>query len=90
MDKCCATCLFCTALARPYERSDGAVIYGYCFKDGDTDWSADMGKGHPLFLPLRCGSACRKYKKAAPMLEPSERQGKNACLHYEAERKACQ
>ena len=47
MDKCCATCRYCAELKRPYERSDGTTIYGYCFKDGDKDYSLSMGKGLP-------------------------------------------
>ena len=38
-EKRCENCRYCAALARPYERSDGAIIYGYCFGDGDKDYS---------------------------------------------------
>lgn len=48
----CNVCKYCAELKTPYERSDGAAIYGYCFKNGDKDYSPDMGKGYPIFLPL--------------------------------------
>ena len=37
--KCCKNCRFCAELVRPYERSDGACIYGYCFSSGDKNYS---------------------------------------------------
>ncbi len=61
--KCCAKCRFCAELKKPYERSDGSSIYGYCFKSGDKDYSPNMGKGYPIWLPLDCGASCRKFKR---------------------------
>lgn len=37
--KACNVCKYCAELKTPYERSDGAYIYGYCFKNGDKDYS---------------------------------------------------
>ena len=61
--KCCETCKYCAALIRPYCRSDGAQIYGYCFKSGDKDYSPNMGKGYPIFFPLDAGAACKSFKR---------------------------
>ena len=64
MDKCCATCRYCAELKRPYERSDGTTIYGYCFKSGDKDYYLNMGRGIPIWLELTCGASCKSYKRA--------------------------
>lgn len=61
--KGCFTCKYFSELKVPRERSDGAVIYGYCFKDGDKSYSINMGKGYPVFLPLGGGSACKMFKR---------------------------
>lgn len=61
--KCCGVCRYCAELKTPYERSDGAVIFGYCFSEGDKDYSPNMGKGLAIFLPLDCGAGCKKFKK---------------------------
>lgn len=29
----CNVCKYCAELKAPYERSDGAAIYGYCFTE---------------------------------------------------------
>lgn len=47
----CGDCKFYSELKTPRERSDGAVIYGYCFRGGDTNHSLNMGKGYAVFLP---------------------------------------
>ncbi len=60
-EKGCLTCRHFSALEEPRERSDGAVIYGYCFKDGDQDYSPNMGKGFAVFL--LGGAACKQYKR---------------------------
>ena len=62
-DKCCKRCRYCSELLKPRERSDGAVIYGYCFQDGDKDYSPSMGKGNAIFLPLDSGAICKGFKK---------------------------
>lgn len=59
----CNVCKYCAELKTPYERSDGAAIYGYCFKNGDKDYSPDMGKGYPIFLPLSCGGTCKDFRR---------------------------
>lgn len=59
----CEICRFCAELVSPYTRSDGATIYGYCFKNGDRDYSPNMGKGYPIFIPLDCGATCKSFKK---------------------------
>lgn len=59
----CNVCKYCAELKAPYERSDGAAIYGYCFKNGDKDYSPDMGKGYPIFLPLSCGGTCKDFRR---------------------------
>lgn len=59
----CNVCKYCAELKTPYERSDGAAIYGYCFKNGDKDYSLDMGKGYPIFLPLSCGGTCKDFRR---------------------------
>ena len=61
-EKSCSTCGFFAELKEPFERSDGAVIYGYCFKDGDKDYSPNMGKGYPVFVDGG-GGACKQYKR---------------------------
>lgn len=62
-NKCCGNCRLFAELKTPYERSDGAAIYGYCFKDGEKDYSVNMGKGLPVFLPPTGGASCKAYKK---------------------------
>ena len=57
----CHTCKLYAELKQPYERSDGAVIYGYCFKDGDKDYSPGMGKGYPVWID-GAGTACKSFK----------------------------
>lgn len=64
--KCCKNCRFCAELVRPYERSDGACIYGYCFSSGDKNYSPNMGKGFPIFMPLDGGAACKDFKRHHP------------------------
>lgn len=59
----CNVCKYCAELKTPYERSDGAAIYGYCFKHGDKDYSPNMGKGYPIFLPLSCGGTCKDFRR---------------------------
>lgn len=61
-EKSCRTCGVFAELKEPFERSDGAVIYGYCFKDGDKDYSPNMGKGYPVFVDGG-GGACKQYKR---------------------------
>lgn len=62
MAKCCNLCKFYAELKIPYERSDGAVIYGYCFKDGDKDYSPNLGKGYPVYISGG-GAACKSFKR---------------------------
>lgn len=62
MEKNCENCRYCARLAGPYERSDGAFVYGYCFRDGDKNYSPNMGKGYAIFLPL-VASACKGFKR---------------------------
>lgn len=66
--KNCKTCHFFAELKTPFVRSDGAVIYGYCFKNGDKDYSPDMGKGYPVFID---GGVCKAYKKSKKEQTPS-------------------
>ncbi|MCQ5130310.1 hypothetical protein NE562_11615 [Butyricicoccus faecihominis] len=56
----CAVCHHFSALKDPRERSDGAVIYGYCFKGGDKNYSTNMGKGLAVFLP---DGICKQFKR---------------------------
>lgn len=56
----CDACTHYSALAQPRERSDGAVIYGYCFKDGDKSYSTNMGKGLAVFIQ---NGFCKSFKK---------------------------
>lgn len=58
----CEHCKFFAELKIPYERSDGAIIYGYCFMDGDKDHSPNMGKGYAVFVP---NGTCKKFKRKA-------------------------
>ena len=65
--KGCKTCKVFAELKEPYERSDGTIIYGYCFKYGDKDYSQNMGKGYPVFVDgggVSCESYRRRKKKA--------------------------
>lgn len=57
----CWKCRFFAELKTPFERSDGAVIYGYCFVDGDKDHSPNMGKGYAVFVP---DGICKRFKRA--------------------------
>jgi hypothetical protein len=59
-EKSCESCAYYSALRMPRERSDGAAIYGYCFKNGDTNHSTDMGKGCAVFID---GGCCEKYRR---------------------------
>lgn len=59
---CCNLCDHYSALAEPRERSDGAVIYGYCFKSGDKDYSPNMGKGFPVFIDGAVAT-CKAFKR---------------------------
>ena len=59
-EKSCESCKHFSELKTPRERSDGAVIYGYCFKDGDKNYSTNMGKGFPVFV---AGAVCKSYAK---------------------------
>ncbi len=60
-EQTCYTCKYFSELKTPRERSDGAVIYGYCFSGGDTNNSSNMGKGYAVFVPE---GHCNKHKKA--------------------------
>ena len=60
---CCGNCTYFSALKDPRQRSDGAIIHGYCFREGDTNYSPDMGKGFAVFISPDKGS-CKKFKKA--------------------------
>ncbi len=55
----CVQCRFFAELKEPFERSDGAVIYGYCFQGGDRDYSPGMGKGYAVFMP---NGRCKTFK----------------------------
>ena len=59
---CCNLCDHYSALVEPRERSDGSVIYGYCFKSGDKDYSPNMGKGFPVFID-GAGASCKAFKR---------------------------
>lgn len=59
-DNRCDLCKHYSALKEPRDRSDGAVIYGYCFKSGDRNYSPDMGKGYPVFIN---GGFCKEFTK---------------------------
>lgn len=56
----CESCAFYSPLRAPRERSDGAVIYGYCFKGATQNHSPNGGKGYAVFLP---DGVCSKYKE---------------------------
>lgn len=64
--KCCKNCRFCAEFVKPYTRADGACIYGYCFSSCDKNYSPNMGKGFPIFVPLDCGAACKDFRKRPP------------------------
>ncbi len=64
----CFWCHFFAELKTPFERSDGAVIYGYCFQAGDRDCSPGMGKGYAVFVPE---GSCKKFKR--------RKHGKEGC-----------
>ena len=55
----CYACRHFSELKEPRERADGAVIYGYCFKNGTHDYSLDMGKGYAVFVP---GGCCKEFR----------------------------
>lgn len=58
---CCNNCTYFSALRDPRQRYDGATIYGYCFRDGDTNYSPNMGKGFAVFISPQSGR-CKKFK----------------------------
>lgn len=62
-EKCCKVCAHCAELTKPWERSDGSRIYGYCFKFGDKEYNSNMGKGYPIFFELDCGAICEGFKR---------------------------
>ena len=70
-DKCCELCKFYAELKQPYIRSDKAVIYGYCFKLGDKNYSTNMGKGFPVFIS---GGVCKSFRIAVDRLDNVESQ----------------
>ena len=37
-NKVCSTCRHFRKFERPFQREDGAVIYGYCFKDAKNNY----------------------------------------------------
>lgn len=51
IERNCYNCKFFAELKQPHERTDGAVIYGYCFKYGDKNYNMNEGKGLAVFLP---------------------------------------
>lgn len=60
MEKGCKTCKVYAEFKEPFQREDGAVIYGYCFKGAKNDYSPNMGKGYPVFIDGG-GAACQDY-----------------------------
>ena len=58
--QCCDTCKHYSALAEPRDVSDGAFIYGYCFKYGVKPYSLGMGKGLAVFIHE---SSCESFKR---------------------------
>ena len=63
-EKTCGACKHFRKFERTFEREDGAVIFGYCFKDARSNYSPNMGKGYPVFLPPDAGGgACKSYKR---------------------------
>lgn len=60
-EQSCYSCKYFSELKEPRERSDKAVIYGYCFKSGDKNSSINMGKGFAVFVP---DGVCKDYKRA--------------------------
>ena len=60
-EKSCYSCDHFSGLKEPRELGEGAAIYGYCFKDGTKDYSPNMGKGYPVYVPGGC--ACKSWKK---------------------------
>lgn len=51
-NKVCSTCRHFRKFERPFQREDGAVIYGYCFKDAKSNYSPNMGKGYQYLSRL--------------------------------------
>lgn len=74
VEKSCSVCRFCAELKKPYERTDGAVIYGYCFMGGDKNYNANMGKGYPIFLPLSCSCLCKSFRRTKTRSEMPEEE----------------
>lgn len=56
----CFSCRHFSELKKPREVAEGAAIYGYCFKDGTKDYSPNMGKGYPVYIPE---GKCKDWKK---------------------------
>lgn len=60
-DRSCRSCRYFGELKTPWTRADGAVIYGYCFKGAEKDYSPNMGKGYAVFQP---DGSCKDWKGA--------------------------
>lgn len=72
-EKACYNCGVFAELRDPFVRSDEAVIYGYCFIEGDKDHNIGMGKGYPVFID---GGSCDRWKKRkAAQAGEGERDG---------------
>lgn len=79
--KSCGTCKHFRKFERTFEREDGAIIFGYCFKDARSDCSPYMGKGYPVWLPPdACGGACKAFKSVEEPLN------QNDCQQHEGEK----
>lgn len=57
----CYSCAYFSELKEPRELADDAAIYGYCFKDGTKEYSPNMGKGYPVYLPE--SGVCKSWKR---------------------------
>lgn len=60
-EQSCYSCKYFSEFKEPREWGDGAVIYGYCFKSGDKNYSGNMSKGYAVFVPE--SGACKDYKR---------------------------
>lgn len=58
--KCCDLCEHYSPLKIPRKRTDGAVIFGYCFADGTESYNYNEGKGFAVFVP---DGGCNRFKR---------------------------
>ncbi len=60
MDGNCYTCKHFSELKEHRDRSDGYMVYGYCFKDGTNHDNPNINKGFAVFFP---NGKCEQFER---------------------------